>query len=145
MATTTYNIFKLDADGNKGDSLGTKSKKANAVDFARDHRKATGEGVLVETSAGNEVHKQLAKKAIKMSPRYTRVVALPEGIDAPEGMRVAYVRPRRNGAVLHDAEAGAYRLLNLATGEISEDEFETTRDAGAALRVGLPVPAPVEA
>src|SRR6476619_3401634 len=105
MATTTYTIFTPDTEGNET-AIGTKSKKATAVEVARAHRKDTGEGVRVRTQTGNEVFEQLAKKAIKMSPKYTRTVELPEGFEVPEGMRACYVRPRRNGVILHDAEAG---------------------------------------
>lgn len=145
MATTTYHIFSLDAEGNEVSEIGHKSKKATAVDAARAHRKESGEGVRVKTNAGTTVFEQNAKKTIKMSPRYTRVVELPEGVQAPNGLRVAYVRPRRNGAVLHDAEAQEYRILNLATGEVLDEVFETTRDAGAFLKAGVPLPAPANA
>lgn len=137
MATTTYHIFNLDAEGNELKELGTKSKKATAVEAARAHRKETGEGVRVKTNAGTVVHEQLAKKQIKMSPKYTRTVELPEGFQVPEGMRPAYVRPRRNGVILHDAENGVYRIQKLDTGELLDDEFEVTREAGARLKAGV--------
>lgn len=137
MATTTYHVFALDADGNETQEIGTKSKKATAVEAARDFRRESGEGVVVKTNAGTEVFKQLAKKHIKMSPKYTRVVELPEGFEVPEGMRAAYVRPRRNGVILHDAETGEYRIQKLDTGELLDEVFEVTREAGARLKQGV--------
>lgn len=136
MATTTYHVFAINAEGTETE-LATKSKKATAVEVAREHRKATGEGVRVRTSTGTVVHEQFAKKSIKMSPKYTRTVELPEGFQVPEGMRPAYVRPRRNGVILHDAESGEYRIQKLDTGELLDETFEVTREAGARLKQGV--------
>lgn len=146
--TTTYHVFQIDAEGTELRELTDKpkSKKATAVDFARDHRKATGEGVVVKTSSGTEVHKQLPKKAIKMSPRYTRVVGLPEGAKLPEGQRVAYIRARKSLAITHDAETGDYAVVNFETGEVLADGLETTRDSGAFCKtVALPAKAEANA
>lgn len=127
MATTTYTVFAGDTE------VGTKSKKATAVELARKARDEHKAAVRVVTQTGSVVFEAAAPKKIKMSPPYTRVVDLPEGVEAPDGMRVAYVRPRRKAAVLHDAEAGEYRILDLATGKLRKDTFATTRDAGKAL------------
>jgi hypothetical protein len=147
MAATQYTIVAINAEGVETE-LGHKSKKATAADVARAHRKDTGEAVEVRTGTGNVVFSQAAKKAIKMSPRYTRVVELPEGVAAPDGLRVAYVRPRRGFAVLHDADAAegeAYALLVLATGELLDDRFATTRDAGSRMKEGVVLPVPADA
>lgn len=144
-ATTKYEIFATDAEG-VVTGLGIKSKKATAVDVARAHRQETGEGVVVKTQNGTEVFALDAKKTIKMSPRYTRVVDLPEGVEVPEGFVARYVRPRRGLAVLHEvgaAKDAQYALLVLATNELLEDRFPTTRDAGARMREGVVLPAPV--
>lgn len=137
MATTVYHIIALDAEGNETTPLDTKSKKATAVEVARAFRKESGEGVVVKTDAGTEVFKQLAKKHIKMSPKYTRVVDLPEGFEIPEGMRPCYVRPRRNGVILHDPESGEYHIQKLDTGELLDETFPVTREAGARLKQGV--------
>jgi hypothetical protein len=136
MATTTYHVQKLDQNENV-EELGTKSKKQTAVDLARAERKASGARVRVVTDAGNVVFEQAAKKAIKMSPKYTRTVVLPDGFELPDGMRACYFRPRRNGVILHDPENGVYHIANATTGELLEDEFETTREAGARLKSGV--------
>lgn len=123
--TTTYTIFAGDVE------VGTKSKKSTAVDLARQARAERGVDVRVVTQAGTEVFVLAAPKKIKMSPPYTRVVDLPEGVVVPDGMRVAYFRPRRNAAVLHDGEE--YFILDTASNELRDETFATTRDAGKAL------------
>lgn len=129
---TTYTVFVNDKA-----LEGTKSKKATAVDLARAARKEQNAAVRVETSAGTVVFEQAAPKKIKMSPRYTRVVPLPEGVEVPDGKRVAYAYNRRGGAILHDAETGEYSIL-ITKGEKAGTElpetFETTRAAGDAMR-----------
>lgn len=130
MASTKYTVFA------GGEEVGTKSKKAQAIELATEKRDELKVAVEVKTGAGNVVFEQAAPKKIKMSPRYSRRVELPEGIEAPEGTRVAYKRPRRGLAVLHraDGEEGEqYSLLNLKTGEELEDRFPTTRAAGDAM------------
>jgi hypothetical protein len=135
MATTTYTVFVNDVA-----LEGTKSKKATAVDLARAERKAQGADVRVETNAGTVVFEAKAPKKIKMSPRYTRVVELPEDAKLPEGARVAYIRARKNLAILHDAETGEYAVHDFVKGETLASELETTREAGAFCKT-VPVPA----
>lgn len=130
MATTTYKIFAND------ELVGTKSKKQTATELAKAERKARNAGVRVETGTGTVVFEMAAPKKIKMTPKYQRVQDLPEGVTVPDGFRVAYVRPRRNGAILHNPEEG-YRIMALDSGELLEDEFETTREAGARLKEGV--------
>lgn len=131
-SSTKYTVFVNDVA-----LEGTKSKRQTAVDLARAERKAQNAAVRVETDKGTVVFEMPAPKKIKMSPQYTRVVDLPEGVKVPEGKRVAYFRPRRNGAILHDAETGEYSILNVTTGEELDEVFETTRDAGARLKLGV--------
>lgn len=126
MANTTYTIIA------GGESKGTKSKKTQAVALATELRNELKVDVQVQTGAGTVVFELKAPKKIKMSKPYTRVVSLPEGVEVPDGFRVAYFRPRRKVAVLHDIHEG-YRLLSTATGELSEDVYETTRDCGKAM------------
>lgn len=127
MATTTYTIVAGEF------TVGTRSNKAKAIELAVAHRDAEKVAVQVVTSKGTVVFEQAAPKKIKMSPKYTRTVELPEGVSVPEGMRVAYFRPRRGAAVLHDAESGDYRILDTKTGKLRGPVFETTRAAGKAL------------
>lgn len=136
MATTIYHVLAIDSEGNERE-LGTKSKKQTAVELARAERKQTGDHVVVRTDAGHVAFEQKAKKAIKMSPKYTRLVDLPENVTVPEGLRPCYVRPRRNGAILHDAESGEYRIMRLSDGELLDETFEVTREAGARLKAGV--------
>lgn len=152
MATTKYQVFKLDTEG--GEQLVvTKSKKATAISEARNVRNGEGVSVVVKTEAGTEVFTQAARKRIKMSPKYTRVVGLPEDVKAPEGARVAYVRPRRGLALLDlidteeeigDELEGRYGILVLATSEMLDERFPTTRDGGQRLKQGVEAPAPAD-
>ena len=124
MATTRYAVTGSEK---------TFSKKAQAVEAATEIR--NDEKIAVEVTtvpAGTVVFALAAPRKIKMSKPYTRTVELPEGVEVPEGFRVAYHRPRRKVAVLHDVHEG-YRLLNTATSELSEDVFGTTREAGQAM------------
>lgn len=140
MATTKYHVHK----GENDELVVVKSKRATAVEVARQVRKDEGVGVRVVTGAGNEVFALAAPRKINMSPKYTRVVGLPEGVEAPEGARVAYVRPKRGLALLDliDSEAGdddenRYGVLVLATSTLEDERYATTRDGGARLREGV--------
>lgn len=126
MATTKYTVFAND------EARATRSAKPKAVELALALRNDERVDVRVETGAGTVVFEAKAPKRIRMSKPYTRVVELPEGIEVPEGFRVAYHRPRRKVAVLHDVHEG-YRLLHTGTGELSENVFATTREAGQAM------------
>lgn len=136
--TTKYTVLVNDEAQEK-----TFSKKALAVETARQLRKEQNAAVRVETQAGNVVFEQAAPKKIKMSPRYTRVVNLPADAKIPDGMRVAYTRNRKNLAITHDFDApeGPYNVVNFLTGEVLATEIQTTRDAGAFCKT---VPAPVK-
>lgn len=132
MATTQY-IVK--ADGVELELEKPFNKKSTAVDFANKHRDENKVAVSVETTTGKEVMSAAAPKKIKMSPQYSRVVELDEGIEVPEGFRVAYKRPRAGLAVLHDtnAEKGSdkqYAVMNLKTGKVPSRRFATTRQCG---------------
>jgi hypothetical protein len=135
---TTYTVQSINDETGEATLLVTKSKKGNAVAEATAARKAAKNRLHVQVLTGNGkvVHDAPAQKHIKMTPRFQRVVPLPDGVTAPDGFRVAYVRPRRNGAILHDGET--YRIMALDTGELLEDEFEVTRDAGRRLNSGVP-------
>jgi hypothetical protein len=122
-----YNVITND------ETVATRSNKQAAIKLATEARETDKVAVRVETDKGTVVFEAAAPKKIRMSPRYTRVVPLPEGVTAPEGKRVAYVRPRRDAAVLHDAESGEYSLLKLSTSKELKGRFETSRAAGKAL------------
>ena len=129
MASTKYNLFV----GDEAEARATKSKRAQAVELADSIRKEEGVAVRVVTEAGKVVHEAAAPRKINMSRPYTRVVDLPEGVVVPDGFRVCYHRPRRQSALLHDAEAGEYRILNTKTGKLRKGIFATTREGGKAM------------
>lgn len=144
MATTTYTV--LDSEG-----VVVKSgiaKKANAVALADETRDATRKTSTVATSAGTQVYVAKGVRPMKIVPAYSRVVALPEGVEVPEGMRVAYKKARHGVAILHDANAEKdeqYRIMNLASNDLLDDAFRTTRDAGRFVVDTLPVVAKAKA
>jgi len=76
-------------------------------------------------------------KHINQIPKYTRVVPLPDGVKPPNGMRVAYVRPRYNGAILHDPNAGNYAIMELSSGRLLTRRYPTTAKAGARVESGV--------
>lgn len=123
-----------------GDELqsGTHAKKAAAVEAATNARDEHKLAVRVETTNGKVVFEQAAPKKIKMSPQFTRTVTLPEGVEVPEGRRVAYVRARKGVALLHNPEAEKteqYSFFDYIKGVELEDRFETTREAGQAFKL----------
>lgn len=139
MATTRYTVFTTDTEGNRSE-VGTKSKKAQAVELAQATRDETGLRASVETGTGNEVFAVEAPRKINMSPRYTRTVEVPEGLEVPEGSVLRYARPRRNAGVLHfpEAEKGEqWAVIDLTTGRVLKDRFATTRDAGQRMNDGV--------
>ena len=130
MATTTYAISVQTIEGDF-EQVETKAKKATAIERAqaiRLERKAT---VQVHTGNGTLVFEMKARKPQRKTKPYTRVVALPEGFKVPEGKRVAYLRTRKNCAILHDFDE-QYWVYGLATNEVLAS-FGTTRQCGRFL------------
>lgn len=113
------------------------SRKSKAVLTASKLRLKERADVEVVTNHGTVVWERLAPKHINQSPKYSRTVRLPAGVTPPRGLRVAYVRPRRNGAIVHDAVSGIYRIMRLDTGEFLTEEFPTTTQAGERLKLGV--------
>jgi hypothetical protein len=84
------------------------------------------------------VYERPAPKRIRQSPKYSRVVPLPDGVKPPsDAYRVAYVRPRAGGAILHSREDGKYRIMRLDTGKLLPEEYTTAGGAGDALSRGI--------
>jgi hypothetical protein len=137
---TKYVITTIDAEGVETQLEGSKNKRQVAVDLALEVRKEQNVGVKVSTDKGNVVFERPAPKKIKMIPRYTRVVPLPEGVNVPDGKRVAYAYNRRGAVILHDADAPkdeAYSIMltkGPEAGTELADRFPTTRAAGDAMR-----------
>ena len=132
MATTTYNVFAGD------DNVGTKSKKATAIEFAKAKLAELRVPVRVETSTGNVVFEQKVRKQQIKTPRYSRTVTLPEGTRVPDGFRVAYDRRRKGIFIVHNAETGEYRVVN-GKGKALAKGLTTTREAGAFCKT-VPLP-----
>lgn len=135
--STKYNVIVNDT------TVATKSKRQQAVDLAEQIRNDEKVAVTVVTTAGNVTLELAAPKKIRMSPRYTKVQALPEGVvlsDEVSELRVAYVRPQRNAAILHDTKADKdkqYVVVDLKTGKAIRQRFAKTRDAGRYINDGV--------
>lgn len=134
--STSYTVQAV--NGDEVTDIATKSVKAKAIELATAHRDENKVGVRVVTQSGTVVHEAAAPKKIKMSPRFTRVVELPENVEIPEGFVARYVRPRAAGGlvVLHEQGEGIekpYALLSLKTGKVRGSRFATTRQAGAEM------------
>lgn len=108
--------------------LDVKSKRQQAIDIALAHRAENREHVVVVTGAGTIVAEAKVRKAQKKTRPYTRVAALPEGFEVPEGKRVAYVYKRSGVATLHDFDE-MYSVFDYAKGETLAT-FDTTRQCG---------------
>lgn len=129
--TTRYSVIV------GGEDVAEVTKKQDAINMANRERNKQRAAVKVVTNNGTVILERPAPKRINQSPRYSRVVPLPTDVKVPEGMRVAYVRKRRNGAILHDAETGKYSIMDITTGTQLRERFETARDAGQRLKQGV--------
>lgn len=145
MATTTYTV--RNAEGNVV-AEGV-SKKAKAIELAVQSKKTSRKTHTVETSSGTVVHTEKGVRGMKITPRYSRTVELPEGFELPEGARPAYLRSRHDALIvaLDGDEGTTYDVYRLSTGELEAEGFDKTREAGAhVLTMEKPVQvAPVEA
>ena len=125
MATTTYTVLTTEG------VLFTASKKAKAVAFADENRGDLE--IIVATGTGTIVHTVPPIKRIKMSKPYTRVVAVPEGVEVPSDLRVCYRKSRKGLTVLHDmsklGEDDAYTVRDDKTGKTLAT-FPSPRDCG---------------
>ena len=132
MTSTRYTV--LNAEGVLGEGF---TVKAKAVELA-EASKGTSD-VTVVTGAGTVVHTVKAKRTMKRTPQYTRLVELPADAVIPEGRRPAYTRARKNLVITHDAESGEYAVIRFTDGEVLADELATTREAGAFCKT-VPLP-----
>jgi hypothetical protein len=110
-----------------------KTKRQAVIDAADAHRDATGEGVVVVSVAtGKIAHVRDAKRTIRMSAPYTRVVPVPDDVvEVIDGARVAYKRgPKARQFALLDDAKGAYRIWDVERRENVAVEVATTREAG---------------
>lgn len=83
------------------------------------------------------VYYKPAPRAITQIPKYTRVVELPDGLEAPEGTRVAYLHRRNNGAILFNNETRRYQVMDLSTGKVLRTTYPTAAAAGARISEGV--------
>jgi hypothetical protein len=108
------------------------AKKANAVTAANEGRSATRKTHRVVTNNGTEVYVVKGVRGMKIVPAYSRTVDLPEGFEIPEGTRPAYLRKRHDALILAEGEGRetTYSVIRLSTGEVADEAFDTTREAG---------------
>lgn len=116
------------------------TRRARAITYAKRVRRMARAAVRVETPSGRVIFEQPAPRTINQIPKYTKVVALPDGVEAPSGKRPAYVWTRTGVAVLHDPSAPppeAYSILVFDTNEELPERFPTAAQAGERIRQGI--------
>lgn len=133
--STKYLVTRTEQDAT-ATLVATKAKKSDAIALADAERASSRRTVTVTTEKGTEVYVVQGVRPMKSTPRYSRVVPVPEGVVVPNGMRVAYNRHKHNALILHDADAPKeeqYAILTTADSVLLEERFATTRDAGQAV------------
>lgn len=141
---TKYIVTRTEQDSSET-VLATKSKKSDAIALANADRDKNRRTVTVRTDKGTEVHVVKGVRPMKSTPRYSRTVELPEGFELPEGARPAYLRKKHDSLIVafdNDEKDARYGIVRLSSGELLEQRFAKTREAGAHV---LTIEAPAKA
>jgi hypothetical protein len=139
-----YTVVRVEQDSTET-LVGSKAKKADAIALADAERASSRRTTIVRTHTGTEVHRVAGVRPMKSTPRYSRTVELPEGLELPEGARPAYLRKKHDALIVafDDAEKDErYGIVRLSTGKSLKNRFSKTREAGAFV---LTLEAPVKA
>lgn len=129
-----YTVVRVESD--KSETLvGSKAKKADAVALADSDRASSRRTTIVRTHTGTEVHRNEGVRPMKKTPRFSKVVTMPEGVPVPEGARPAYLRLRHDAVIVaFDGEEDPekrYGVVRVSTGKLQKQRFAKTREAGA--------------
>lgn len=130
-----YTIVRVESD--KSETLiGSKAKKADAITLAETDRAENRRTTIVRTHTGTEVHTVAGVRPMASTPRFSKVVEMPEGVEVPEGARPAYLRLRHDAVIVSfDGEdvdpEKRYGVVRVSTGKLQAKRFKRTRDAGA--------------
>ena len=117
--------------------VGSKGKKDKALELAQATRDETRRTVQVHTDKGTLVEEIKGVRPMKSTPRFSKVVDMPEGVEVPEGARPAYLRLKHDGVIVHFADAEKdkqYGIVRVSTGKLIKQRFARTRDAGAFVK-----------
>lgn len=113
--------------------VASKSNKAKALELAQATRDESRRTVQVHTDKGTLVEEIKGVRPMKSTPRFSKVVEMPEGVEVPEGARAAYLRLKHDGVIVHFADAEKdkqYGIVRVSTGKLIKQRFARTRDAG---------------
>ena len=113
--------------------VGSKGKKDKALELAQATRDETRRTVQVHTDKGTLVEEIKGVRPMKSTPRFSKVVDMPEGVEVPEGARPAYLRLKHDAVIVafDDAEKDdRYGVVRVSTGKLLKQRFGKTRDAG---------------
>lgn len=136
-----YTIVRVEQDATET-LVGSKAKKADAISLAEADRATSRRTTIVRTHTGTEVHRVAGVRPMKSTPRYSRVVPVPEGVTLPEGARLAYRRTKHDALILAFGEGKEteYAVQRISTGKVYKQRFAKTREAGAFV-LGITPPA----
>lgn len=128
-----YSIVRVESDSTET-VIGSKAKKADAITLAETDRAETRRTTIVRTHTGTEVHRVAGVRPMKSTPRFSKVVEMPEGVEVPEGARPAYLRLKHDAVIVafddEEDKDKRYGVVRVSTGKLQARRFARTRDAG---------------
>lgn len=129
-----YSIVRVESDKSET-VVGSKAKKADAIALAESDRASSRRTNIVRTHTGTEVHRVEGVRPMKSTPRFSKVVEMPEGVEVPEGARAAYLRLRHDAVIVafdnEEDKSKRYGVVRVSTGKLQKQRFAKTREAGA--------------
>lgn len=132
---TKYIVTVQDQSGEFA-QVKTLSSKPKALELAQATRDETRRTTQVHTDKGTLVEEIKGVRPMKSTPRFSKVVEMPEGVEVPEGARPAYLRLRHDAVIVaFDGEdvdpEQRYGVVRVSTGKLQKQRFAKTREAGA--------------
>ncbi len=128
-----YIITRQNADSSVTE-IDVKSNKAKAIEIAEAERAESRRTVQVHTDKGTLVHEVKGVRPMASTPRYSKIVEMPEGVEVPEGARPAYLRLKHDAVIVafdgEEDKTKRYGVVRVSTGKLQKARFAKTRDAG---------------
>ena len=127
-----YTVSRIEQDGTQTQH-GSKAKKGDAIALADADRASSRRTNIVRTHTGTVVHEVKGVRPMRITPRFSKLVEMPEGVEVPEGARPAYLRLKHDAVIVafDDAEKDdRYGVVRVSTGKLLKQRFGKTRDAG---------------
>lgn len=137
-----YTIVRVESDKSET-VVGSKAKKSDAIALAEADRAENRRTTIVRTHTGTQVHEVKGVRPMASTPRFSKVVEVPEGIEIPEGARPAYLRLKHDAILVHFADAEKekqYGVVRVSTNKLLKNRFARTRDAGRWVQDNLETP-----